>query len=80
MKYLQSYLLLSDKQFGFLGERSTVFQLLIVVDKWTEILDQGGAIDVIYCDFQKAFDTVSHGRLLDLLAHYGINDPNTILN
>ena len=75
MKYLRSNSLLSDKQFGFLGGRSTVLQLLTVVDKWTKILDQGGAIDVIYCDFQKAFDTVPHGRLLDLLAHYGIKDP-----
>ena len=46
-----------------------------VVDKWTEILDRGVAVDVIYCDFQKAFDTVPHKRLIKLLSYYGICDP-----
>ena len=64
--------LFSKKQFGFLGGRSTVLQLLMVLDKWTEILDQGGVIDVIYCDFMKAFDKVPHNRLLEKIACYGI--------
>ena len=64
--------LFSKKQFEFLGGRSTVLQLLMVLDKWTEILDQGGVIDVIYCDFMKAFDKVPHNRLLEKIACYGI--------
>jgi hypothetical protein len=75
LTYLKKNGLLSDKQFGFLGGRSTVLQLLKAVDKWTEILDRGGVVDVIYCDFRKAFDTVPHKRLLELLIHYGIKDP-----
>ena len=55
--------------------RSTVLQLLIVLDKWTEILDMGGCVDVIYCDFMKAFDTVPHSRLLDVLKYYSVSDP-----
>ena len=51
-----------------------MLQLLIIVDKWTDLLDRVGVIDVIYCDFQKAFHTVQHNRLLDLLSHYGITD------
>ena len=73
MSYLNSNEILTNKQFGFLRGRSTVLQLLIIVDKWTEILD--GVIDVLYCDFQKAFDTVPHNHLLELLSHYGINEP-----
>jgi hypothetical protein len=37
---------------------SIVLQLLQVLDKWTEILDKGGCVDTIYCDFMKAFDKV----------------------
>ena len=54
-----------------MGARYTT-QLLKVVDKWSEILDQGGAIDVVYLDFAKAFDTVPHQRLLVNLEGYGI--------
>ena len=32
-------------------------------------------MDVIYCDFMKAFDTVPHNRLLQVLDYYGIDDP-----
>ena len=57
--------LFSKSQFGFIGGRSTVLQLLTVLDRWTEILDQGGIIDVIYLDFMKAFDKVPHKRLIE---------------
>ena len=60
---------------AFLAGRSTILQLLIAVDKWTETLERGGMVDVVYCDFRKAFDTVPHKRLLELLKHYGFQDP-----
>ena len=52
-----------------------LLQLLKVIDRWTEIMDRGGVIDLIYCDFRKAFDTVPHNRLMNVLGHYGITDP-----
>ena len=52
-----------------------LLQLLKVVDKLTEILDNGGVIDKIYCDFMKVFDTVPHQRLIEVLMHYGLEDP-----
>ena len=64
--------LFSKKQFGFLSGRSTILQLLRVMDEWTSILDRGGAVDVVYFDFMKAFDKVCHGRLLMKLGSYGI--------
>jgi hypothetical protein len=50
--------LFSKKQFGFISRRSTSLQLLEVLDKWTEAIDKGTDVDVIYKDFQKAFDKV----------------------
>ena len=41
---------------------------------WTEILDNGGSLDAIYFDFMKAFDTVSHKRLIGKLESYGISE------
>ena len=75
MKYLMSNNILTDKQFGFMRGRSTILQLLKVVEKLSEILDRGGVVDVIYCDFMKVFDTVPQQRLTERLIHYGMGDP-----
>jgi len=37
-----------------------MLQLLCIMDEWTECLKSGGQINVIYADFEKAFDQVSH--------------------
>ena len=63
--------ILSKKQFGFIKGRSTILQLIKVMDDWTRILDEGGEIDVIYMDFMKAFDKVPHKRLIEKLKCYG---------
>ncbi len=68
--HMKRYNLFSEKQFGFISGRSTVLQLLAVTESWTEILDSGGSIDVAYCDYMKAFDKVSHRRLLHKLKMY----------
>ena len=64
---MQNNNLFTNKQFEFLPGRSTVHQLIKLLDKWTEEWDKGNYVDVIYCDFAKAFDTVLHRRLLKKL-------------
>ena len=71
--FLMENNLLSETQFGFIKGRSTVLQLLKVLDEWTASLQSGGQIDVIYTDFEKAFDKVPHKRLLSKLKSYKIN-------
>ena len=51
-------------QHGFMEGRSCMTQLLSVMEASTEVLDTNLSIDTIYFDFQKAFDTVPHRRLL----------------
>ncbi|CAG2210624.1 unnamed protein product [Mytilus edulis] len=72
--HMNKYGLFGDRQFGFIGGRSTGLQLLKVLDHWTEILDNGGSIDAIYTDFMKAFDKVPHKRLINKLKSYGISN------
>ena len=64
LEFLQKTNALSDRQFGFLPGSSPVLQLLNVLAKWTEALDNGAQIDAIYCDYMKNFDTVPHQKLL----------------
>ena len=72
VEHMKSNKLFSKKQFGFISGRSTVLQLIQVIDNWTEILDDGGCVDVAYCDFMKAFDKVCHKRLVHKLKLYNI--------
>ena len=74
MYYFISNDLFTSKQFGFINGRSTVLQLLNLIDNWTKSLDKGGQIDIIYTDFEKAFDKVPHLRLLSKLRSYGVNE------
>lgn len=73
VEHMNTQNLFSDKQFGFIGGRSTSLQLLKVLDRWTQILDKGGTVYSIYMDFMKAFDKVPHRRLLLKLKQYGIS-------
>ena len=75
MSYMTRNNLFSNKQYGFLPHRSTVQQLLKILDDWTEALDDDTTLEAIYMDFQKAFDTVPHDRLLKKLHNYGIRGP-----
>ena len=72
MDHLSSHKLLSDSQFGFRRNRSTVLQLLTVMEDWTEALDNNLQVDTVYLDFRKAFDSVPHKRLVKKLEKYGI--------
>lgn len=52
------------KQHGLTKGRSCAIDLLKMMDVWTETLDEGGSVNVIFMAFMKAFDKVPHERLL----------------
>jgi hypothetical protein len=72
LEHLQRNNLISENQHGFVPGRSCITQLLEVLDIWTSIIDEGGSVDVIYMDYQKAFDSVPHRQLLGKLSALGI--------
>jgi len=43
------------------------------LDDWTEKIENGGRIDVLYTNLEKAFDRVPHRRLLRKLKRYNIH-------
>ena len=45
MDHMSSHKLLSDSQFGFRRNRSTVLQQLTVMEDWTEALDNNLQVD-----------------------------------
>ena len=62
---------MSPYQHGFLPCKSCMIQLLCALDDWTETLDSGNSVDVLYLDFKKAFDSVPHERLFKKIYAYG---------
>ena len=52
--------------------RSTTVQLMHFLDTCAESVAQGRFVDVIYFDFQKAFDMVPHRKLLCKINSFGI--------
>ena len=72
MEHLLDQHLLSNKQYGFMKNRSTVTQLLYYFNKCCERTSERKVIDSIYFDLAKAFDTVPNRRLCKKLSGYGI--------
>ena len=70
----------SKEQYGFRSKTSCETQLLSVIEHWSRLIDDGTSdiTDMIYLDFQKAFDKVPHLCLLSKLKAYGI--PGSVLN
>ena len=65
--------ILNEAQHGFIAKRSTLSQQIEMLDKLTENYDKRTQIDMIYLDFSKAFDRVSHAKLLYVLYSFKIN-------
>lgn len=60
-------------QHGFLRRRSTITNLACFSNYVLPNMENGGQIDVIYTDFEKAFDRVDHNILIQKLYAMGIH-------
>ena len=69
---MNKYKLIHETQHGFIRKRSCLTNLLEFLDYVSEYIDEGYPIDVIYLDFQKAFDKVPHKRLMLKIKSLGV--------
>lgn len=72
VRHLEDNGLLLDSQHGFRAGRSCLTNLLEFYHKMFEKYDRSGVVDVIFLDFQKAFDKVPHRRLMVKVRALGI--------
>lgn len=71
-EWIEHNKILPVEQFGFRSSHSTVHQLLGSQHYILSNLNKGKSVDAIYYDVSKAFDSVSHEKLLFILSQLGI--------
>jgi len=62
-----------SSQHEFVKGRSCLTNLISFYDQVTLPVDEGKAVDVVYLDFSKAFDSAPHSTLLEKLAAHGLD-------
>ena len=67
----------SNCQWGFQPNKSTISALLHTSHQWLQHLERGEEIGAVFFDFRKAFDSVPHSPLLSKLHAIGL-DPGII--
>ena len=72
-EHLTKNKLLADEQHGFVPYRNCMTNLLMAIEDWSAMIEEGRVFDLIYTDFSKAFDSVPHARLIKKLKALGIS-------
>ena len=78
MDFLIKHILINPSHHCFLKAKSCLTNLLCFFEEITKWVDEGSSVDVIYLDFQKAFDKVPHERPIFKLKSQGMG--NGIIN
>ena len=68
-----NYFFMSNIEHDFHAMMSCIAQLLHAMEHWTKSLDDGNDVNIVYLDFCKAFDCVSHQCIVFKLKAYGIS-------
>jgi len=74
IKQVEEKKVIRNSQYGFTKGKSCLTNLIAFYDGMTGWVDEGRAMDVVYVDFSKAFDTVSHNILLGKLRKCGLDE------
>ncbi|XP_065675763.1 uncharacterized protein LOC136091972 [Hydra vulgaris] len=70
--FLDNSKCLYGRQFGFRLKHSTSHSLISITETICGAIDSGSFACGVFIDLQKAFDTVDHKNLTEILYHYGI--------
>ncbi|GAB0188294.1 mitochondrial enolase superfamily member 1 [Grus japonensis] len=73
-KHVEEKKVFGSGQHGFTKGKSCLTNLIAFYDGMTSWVDEGRAVDVVYLDFSKAFDTVSHNILVSKLWKCGLDE------
>ena len=73
VKHVAKNNIIINEQHGFRKKLSTITQLINTTD-WASTLNNKGQTDVIFLDFSKAFDKISHKFIISKLHYYGIRN------
>ena len=73
-KHIEEKKMIRSSQHGFTKGKSCLTNLIIFYDGKTVWVDEGRTVDVVYLDFNKAFDTISHNILIDKLRKCGMDE------
>ena len=76
--FLIKHKIRNPSQHGFLKARPCLTNVLCFFEEITKWVDERSPVDVIYLDFQNAFDKVPHQRLILKLKSHGMG--NSIIN
>ena len=67
--------ILAKEQHRFLKGKSCLTNLLECLDDWSNVMDVGNLVYVVYIELQKAFDTILFERFLFKLKQVSIRGP-----